>query len=492
MYFIGIDIGTSSTKTSLFDERCELIRSYTKSYKTDYPHPGWSEQNPDVWYEAACEGISAVIKGIETSLVKGIGASGQMHGLVILNSEDRVIRPAILWNDGRTEDETKFLNEAVGREKLSELTGNIAYAGFTAPKLLWLKKHEPENFGKIKKMMLPKDYINYRLTGVHSSDFSDASGTLLLDVKNRRWSQEMLDICGIADGQLPSLFESYECIGEVLPSEAKKLGLPEGVKVAAGAGDNAAAAIGTKTIGDGACNISLGTSGTVFIASDSFRADRNNGLHSFAHADGRYHLMACILSAASCNQWLMDKILLAEDYEKEQGMILPQELGNNRVFFLPYLMGERSPINDVNARGTFTGLSLETERKDLVLAVLEGVAFAIRDNVEIAGKLGIEIKESKVCGGGARSRLWLTILANVLNMRLRIPENEQGPSIGSAILAMVCCGVYADAAQACAQMEEAADFIEPVPSIAARYDEQYKKYSLLYPAMKPVFRAISQ
>lgn len=490
MYFIGIDIGTSSTKISLFDEKCRIIHSFSKDYETDYPCAGWSEQNPDIWYNAVSEGIPALVKGIDPSLIKGIGTGGQMHGLVILDEDDKVIRPAILWNDGRTEEETDYLNNEIGKERLAELTGNIAFAGFTAPKLLWLRKHEPENFKKINKIMLPKDYINYRLTGTHASDYSDASGMLLLDVKNKKWSQEMMDICQLTESQLPSLFESYECIGEVMPAEAKKLGLSAHVKVVAGAGDNAAAAIGTKTVGEGECNISLGTSGTIFISSESFREDENNGLHSFAHADGRFHLMGCILSAASCNKWLMDKVLFSKDYEKEQEKIELDDLGNNHVFFLPYLMGERSPINDVNARGTFTGLSLETERKDLVQAVLEGVSFAIRDNVEVARKLGIRIEESKVCGGGAKSRLWLKILANVLDMKLIIPHNEQGPSLGAAMLAMVGCGAYADVSQASEQMTEAVDIIDPEPTIVMRYDAQYKKYKQIYPTMKTLFKAI--
>ena len=333
-----------------------------------------------------------------------------MHGLVVLDKDDKVIRPAILWNDSRTAEETAWLNEKVGREKLSELTANIAFAGFTAPKLLWMKKNEPEDFARIDKIMLPKDYINYRLTGIHACDYSDASGMLLLDVKGRCWSEEMLKICDIDPAQMPHLYESYMPIGCVKPEIAQDFGMPADVKVAAGAGDNAAAAVGTGTVGGGACNISLGTSGTIFISSERFGVDPNNALHAFAHADGRYHLMGCMLSAASCNKWFCEDILNTQDYGKEQQPIIEGKLGLNHVYFLPYLMGERSPINDTDARGMFIGLTMDTSRADMVQAVLEGVAFAIRDSFEVALSLGIPIKRSMLCGGGAKSPLWQKII----------------------------------------------------------------------------------
>ncbi|MBR0081258.1 MAG: xylulokinase [Clostridia bacterium] len=490
MYYIGIDLGTSAVKLLLVTETGKIVGSVTREYPLSFPQPGWSEQSPADWWNAVTDGVRELTAGIDKSAVRAIGCGGQMHGLVALDEADNVIRPAILWNDGRTDAEVEYLNGGIGKDVLSARTANIAFAGFTAPKLLWMRNNEPENFAKIARIMLPKDYINYRLTGVHSCDYSDASGMLLLDVKNKRWSQEMLAVCGMTEAQMPRLFESYDVTGTLLPDVAETLGLSPAVKVVAGAGDNAAAAIGTGTVTDGACNISLGTSGTIFIASDRFGVDPFNALHAFAHANGRYHLMGCILSAASCNKWFCDEVLKTKDYAAEQVPITDEKLGRNRVFFLPYLMGERSPINDTNARGTFTGLSMDTTRADMVQAVLEGVAFAVRDCFEVAKSLGIPIESSKLCGGGAKSPLWRRIVANVLNIRLEIPQAEEGPGFGGAMLAMVGDGAYPDV-KACADaLVFTAKTVSPDPAIAARYEAQYQKYRTLYPALKDAFRAM--
>lgn len=490
MYYIGIDLGTSAVKLLLLDDMGTIVRAVSRDYPLEFPRPGWSQQKPEDWKTAVFDGMKELLSGVDAAKVAGIGAGGQMHGLVVLDKEDNVIRPAILWNDGRTAAETDYLNTVVGKDKLSALTANIAFAGFTAPKLLWLRSNEPENFKKIAKIMLPKDYINYVLTGVHCCDYSDASGMLLLDVAHKRWSKEMLDICGVAEGQMPRLFESFETVGTLLPSVAKELGLPETVKVCAGAGDNAAAAVGTGVVGEGGCNISLGTSGTVFISSKKFGVDPNNALHAFAHADGGFHLMGCMLSAASCNKWLCEDIFGTDNYALEQANITDDKLGNNHVYFLPYLMGERSPINDTNARGTFTGLTMDTTRSDLTQAVLEGVAFAIRDSVEVAKSLGIEIKTSMICGGGAKSPLWKKIMANVLNIELTSPASEQGPGMGGAMLSMVACGAYASVQEACDKLVTIASSVKPDPEIAARYEARYRQYRKIYPALKPVFPEI--
>ena len=487
MLFIGIDLGTSAAKLLLVDETGAILNEVTKEYPLSFPEPGWSEQAPEDWWKACLEGVPELLKGFDGAQVAGIGAGGQMHGLVALDERDAVIRPAILWNDGRTGEEVEYLNGEIGKARLSELTANIAFAGFTAPKILWMRRHEPENFARIRKIMLPKDYINYMLTGVHCCDYSDASGMLLLDVEHKRWSKEMLELCGISEEQMPRLFESFEVVGSLRPEAAAALGLPESVKVVAGAGDNAAAAVGTGVVGAGGCNLSLGTSGTVFISSDHFGVDPNNALHAFAHADGGYHLMGCMLSAASCNKWFCDEILKTTDYPAEQAEISDDKLGRNRVFFLPYLMGERSPINDVCARGTFTGMSMDTTRSDLVQAVLEGVAFAIRDSFEVARSLGLDIPSSKLCGGGAKSPLWRKIFANVLGIPLEMVKTEQGPGYGGAMLAMVGCGRYESVQAAADALVEVASVTEPDPELTARYEAQYRKFKEIYPALKAVF-----
>ena len=487
MYYIGIDLGTSALKLLLVDDHGQICNTVSKEYPLEFPQSGWSQQRPEDWKQAVMEGIPELLQGFEADQVEGIGAGGQMHGLVVLDENDQVIRPAILWNDGRTAKQVEYLNGVIGKQKLSQLTANIAFAGFTAPKILWMQENEPENFRKIAKIMLPKDYINYILTGVHSCDYSDASGMLLLDVENKRWSQEMLEICGLREDQMPALYESYEVTGTVLPQVAAQLGLPGGVKVVAGAGDNAAAAVGTGVVGSGGCNISLGTSGTIFISSQKFGVDPNNALHAFAHADGGWHLMGCMLSAASCNKWLCEDILNTNDYASEQLPITPDKLGNNRVFFLPYLMGERSPINDTNARGTFIGMSMDTTRADLVQAVLEGVAFAIRDSFEVARSLGIAIPTTKICGGGSKSALWRRIFANVLGISLELVKTEQGPGYGGAMLAMVGCGKYETVQAAADSLVEVAETVQPEPELTARYEQKYQQFKKIYPACRELF-----
>ena len=492
MLYIGIDLGTSAVKLLLMDGVGKILKIVFREYPLSFPHPGWSEQNPEDWLRETVAGIRELTADCDKTQVAGIGCGGQMHGLVVLDKNDAVLRPVILWNDGRTAEETTWLNTVIGKERLSAYTANIAFAGFTAPKLLWMRKHEPELFSKIDKIMLPKDYLNYMLTGVHCTDVSDASGMLLFDVKNKCWSPEMLEICGVKESQMAKVFESYEVVGTLKPEMAEQLGLTERVRVCAGAGDNAAAAVGTGTVGEGACNISLGTSGTIFISSRDFRVDSNNALHAFAHADGSYHLMGCMLSAASCNKWWMDDIIGTKDYAVEQSPITTEKLGRNHVFFLPYLMGERSPINDTNARGTFTGLTMDTSRADMTQAVLEGVAFAIRDSLEVARSLGIELKTSRICGGGAKSPLWRTILANVCDLELELIESEEGPGYGGAMLAAVSCGEYPTVEDAASKLVKVTGRVRPNPELAGRYETRYQAFRQIYPALKAVFPLLNR
>ena len=492
MYYIGIDLGTSSIKLLLVDETGQIWHTVTREYPLLFPQPGWSEQEPAHWWQAVREGIPALLQGFDAAKVAGIGAGGQMHGLVALDEADQVIRPAILWNDGRTFREVDYLNDTIGRERLSALTANIAFAGFTAPKLLWMRRNEPENFRRIRRIMLPKDYINYKLTGVHCCDYSDASGMLLLDVQHKCWSREMLDICGITEEQMPRLYESFQCVGTLLPEVAAELGLPADVKACAGAGDNAAAAVGTGVVGAGGCNISLGTSGTIFISSDKFGVDPHNGLHAFAHADGGYHLMGCMLSAASCNKWFMEDILGSDDYAGLQTQITPDKLGRSHVYFLPYLMGERSPINDTSARGTFIGMTMDTSRADMLQAVLEGVAFAIRDSFEVARSLGIAIPRSMICGGGSKSPLWRQMIADILGIPLDIPVTEQGPGYGGAMLAMVACGVFESVQQAADKLVRVKDTVQPDPERVALYEKRYQQFRQIYPACRELFKVLER
>ena len=491
MYYIGIDLGTSAVKLLLMDGEGKILNVVSREYPLMFPQPGWSEQDPDAWIRETWAGIAELTEGFDKSRIAGIGAGGQMHGLVVLDENDQVIRPAILWNDGRTSAEVDYLNNEIGKDVLSQYTANIAFAGFTAPKILWMRGNEPENYARIRKIMLPKDYVNYRLSGVHCTDYSDASGMLLLDVKNKCWSKKMLEICGVSEEQMPQLFESYEPVGMILPEVAEELGLPKSVVIAAGAGDNAAAAVGTGTVGEGACNISVGTSGTIFISSNHFSVDSNNALHSFAHADGHYHLMGCILSAASCNKWWMEDILKTSDFSGEQAGITEAKLGRNHVFFLPYLMGERSPINDTNARGTFTGITMDNTRADLTQAVLEGVAFAIRDCLEVARSQGIQIAKSRICGGGAKSPLWRKMFANICNLEIESIAAEEGPGYGGAMLAMVACGEYPDVKTIANHFVKVTQVEKPDPELTSRYEERYQQFKAIYPSVKELFRTLA-
>lgn len=488
MLYVGIDLGTSAVKLLLMNAEGKIENVVSKEYPLYFPHPGWSEQNPEDWWEMTVQGLNELTENFDKSQIAGISFGGQMHGLVILDESNQVIRPAILWNDGRSIKQTEYLNTVIGKDTLSKYTANIAFAGFTAPKILWVKENEPDNFKRIRKIMLPKDFLAYKLSGVHCTDMSDASGMLLFDVKNRCWSKEMLDICGIREEQVAKIYESYETVGTILPEIADELGFADTVKIVAGAGDNAAAAVGTGTVGDGMCNISLGTSGTIFVSSREFGVDANNGLHAFAHADGYYHLMGCMLSAASCNKWWMDEIIGTKDYKGEQAKI--DKLGENNIFFLPYLMGERSPHNNPNARGTFIGLTMDSTRADMTQAVLEGVAFAIRDSFEIAKSLGVVIERTKICGGGAKSPLWKKMIANILGIKVDVLESEEGPGYGAAILAAVANGEYASVEEAASRLVKVVDTVEPEPELVQKYNEKYRKFAKIYPQLKDLFSEI--
>ena len=457
--YIGIDLGTSAVKLILIDESGAILKTISKCYPLLHPFPGWSEQNPEDWWAAVCDGLAELTTDCEKNDIAGIGVGGQMHGLVMLDENDTVLRPAILWNDTRTGKQTDALNNGFGKEQLHALTGNIAFAGFTAPKILWVRENEPGLFARCKKICLPKDYINYKLTGVFATDVSDASGTLYFDVEHRCWSKPMLQLLGVDDAMLPTVFESGDVIGRT-----SLFGLD--AAVVAGAGDNAAAAIGTNTVREGQCNISLGTSGTVFLPTDGFVKTANPALHAFCHANGKWHFMGCILSAASCNQWL-NEIILQSNYKLGVGD------PGTALYFLPYLSGERCPHNNGDVRGAFVGLTHTTTREDLQSAVLEGVSFAIKDCIALCPGT---ISCATVCGGGTKSKVWMQILANILGVELQIIDNE-GPAYGGALLA---------AGKSFLPRINAV--VKPEAALTAIYNEKYQRFRALYPLLRDFYK----
>ncbi|MBR6360692.1 MAG: xylulokinase [Clostridia bacterium] len=472
-YYIGLDVGTSSVKAMLTDGK-SITGSVSRDYPLSLPKPGWSEQNPEDWLRESVSAIEELTAGIDKSAVRAISFSGQMHGLVMLDKDDKPIRPALLWNDGRSEKQTAYLNNEKGREFLLEKTGNIAFAGFTAPKLLWVYENEPENFAKAEKICLPKDYVAYMLSGVFATDTSDAAGTLYFDTENRRWSKEMLELLNIDESKLPKVYESYEAVGTLKKEYADKLGLPESVKIVIGAGDNAASAIGTGTVNDGDCNISLGTSGTVFVCSDRFNCDKKNAIHSFCSANGKYHYLACTLTAASSQKWWIEDILKS-GYDFDISTLE----GKSDVLFLPYLMGERSPVNDTAVRGVFAGLSMNTSREEMTLAVLEGVAFSLKENIEIIKSLGVDIHKSKICGGGTRNKFWVQLCADILGIDIEIPEFEHGGVLGACILAAKGCAD--DISPAFYGIKET---VHPDKAMNEFYEKKYGRYLKMYPLAK--------
>lgn len=484
--YIGVDLGTSAVKLLLMKKNGEIVKIVSKEYPLYMNDEGWSEQNPSDWWKAVKAGIKELSDSVDVSLIKAISFSGQMHGLVILDEKDNILRNAILWNDQRTQKQCDYLN-GLGLDNLIDNTANIALTGFTAPKILWVKENEPEIFNKISKIMLPKDYIAYMLSGVFATDVSDASGMLLLDVKNRKWSEYMMDLLDINENQLPRLFESYEVIGNVSKKAAEETGLSTDVKVVIGGGDQAVGAVGTGTVENNMCSVSLGTSGVVYVASDKFKVKYGKDiLHSFCDATGKYHMMGVTLSAAGSNKWWMEEILKTKDNQAEQENIT--ELGKNKVFFLPYLNGERSPHNDPDAKGAFIGLNMTTSRENMTQAVLEGVAFSLRDSLETVRALGIDVKKVRLTGGGAKSKLWRNIIANIFNTDVEIINCEEGPAFGAAILAMTGDKAFKSVEEAAKNLIQVVETISPSIELVELYNERYEIYKRLYPSLKEYFK----
>ena len=470
---VGLDVGTTGVKALRISADGEVLSRAEEEYPLSTPQPGWAEQDPEDWWRAA----DAALAQVGGEGVAGIGLSGQMHGLVALDEADHVLRPAILWNDQRTGAECAEIEALFGLRRLVQLTGNRALPGFTAPKLVWLRKHEPDIYARIAHVLLPKDYVRLRLTGERATDVADASGTLLFDVARRGWSQEVVQALGIPGEWLPAALESPTVSGETA----------DGVPVAAGAGDQAAGALGVGVDRPGPLSVVLGTSGVVFAALPSFGADPDGRVHAFCHAaPGGWHAMGVMLSAAGSLGWLRGVVAPGEPADDVVAEADAWPPGIEGLTFLPYLAGERTPHVDPNARGAFTGLSLRHDRGALVRAVLEGVAFGLRDSLELLRGLGVEPASARVSGGGARSELWLRIVASVLELSLERTAAEEGAAFGAALLGGVGAGVFADVHEAVAATVRVRDTIEPEPEWIEPYAGAYQRFRSLYPALRPL------
>jgi xylulokinase len=491
MYFIGVDLGTSAVKTLLMDEKGTVVKVCAREYPLYIYDNGWSEQSPEDWFTYTTEALRELTDGIDSAAIESVSFSGQMHGLVMLDENDSVIRRAVLWNDQRTAKQCAYLNETVGRKALIDNTGNVALTGFTAPKILWVKENEPDNFARARKIMLPKDYIAYLLSGVFATDYSDASGMLLLDVANKRWSDFMLNICGITADQLPALYPSYAPVGTITEYASSLTGLSTRVKVVIGGGDQAVGAVGSGTVVNNMCSVSLGTSGVVFAAMDTFKADYGPGaLHSFCSATGDYHMMGVTLAAAGSNKWWVENILGSADYADEQKGT--GETVRGRVFFLPYLNGERTPKNDPDALGAFVGMRMSSERGDMTRAVMEGVSFSLRDTLEIMRGLGADVSVVRIYGGGAKSPLWCRMTADIFNARVEKINLSEGAAFGAAILAAVGAGAFPTVKDACAELIKVTDVYEPNTRAVESYNKRYRIYTKLYDDLKDTFKMINR
>jgi len=470
---VGLDVGTTGVKALTVSAEGDVLTQVEEAYPLSTPQPGWAEQDPEDWWRAA----ESALEGLGVADLAGVGLTGQMHGLVVLDERERVLRPAILWNDQRTGAECAEIEERLGLGRLVELTGNRAMPGFTAPKLLWLRRHEPEVYERIAHVLLPKDYVRLRLTGEHAIDATDASGTLLFDVAARHWSDDVLAALEIRREWLPSVVESSVVAGHT----------PDGIPVAAGAGDQAAGALGVGVDRPGPLSVVLGTSGVVFAALEAFAADPEGRLHSFCHAvPGAWHAMGVMLSAAGSLRWLRDAVAPGKSFEILTGEAEPWPPGAEGLVFLPYLAGERTPHADPNARGAFVGLSLRHDRGALARAVLEGVAFGLRDSLELLKELGVDPQVGRVSGGGARSDLWLRIVASVLGVPLERAVVDEGAAYGAALLGGVAAGVFADVHEAVAACVRVRGRIDPEPAWADRYASGYERFRALYPALRPL------
>ncbi len=483
--YIGIDLGTSSVKTILVSIDGAIIKIVSKNYDLFFPQPSWSEQNPNDWYLQTITALKELVVGYEDQ-IKGISFSGQMHGLVILDEHDQILRNAILWNDQRTTKEVEYLNNEIGIDRLLEYTGNIALTGLTAPKILWIKNNEPEIYNKIHKIMLPKDYLVYKLSGQFVSDVSDSSGTLYFDCKNKQYSPQMLNILGINSSMLPKVFESYEVVGLLTQEHKDLLNIKQDVKIIAGGGDQAAGAVGMGIVNNGECSISLGTSGVIFVSSDIYKVDNKNYLQSYAHANGKYHVMSVMLNAAGTIKWWNETIFNDDDYNSFYQRISETQIDDS-VFFLPYLSGERSPINDPYAKGVLFGLAVHHKKANIDRAVVEGVTFSLKQSFDLIVDLGVNIESVRITGGGSKSKVWAQMISDILDVKVIKISTEEGPALGAAILAMVGCQEYKNVNEACAAVIKLDKEFNPIIENTKKYNAKFKTYIELYPANIKLF-----
>jgi xylulokinase len=504
--FLGIDVGTSGTKTIAMREDGDILASATSEYPLSSPKPGWSEQEPEDWWQATLDSVKKVLKAgrVKPEDIAGIGLSGQMHGSVFLDKQGNVIRPAILWNDQRTAAEcAEIEKKAGGREKLIGLVANPALTGFTAPKILWLRKNEPKHFDKTVRILLPKDYVRYRLTGEFATEVSDASGTLLLDVKNRQWSKSLLDKLDLPLSLLPKVYESEEVTGQVTSAAAKLLGIKAGVPVVGGGGDQAAGAVGNGIVKRGVISATMGTSGVVFAHSDELQIDPQGRVHTFCHAvRDKWHVMGVVLSAGGSLQWYRNQLGQAEIAASKKIKTDPYNLltdqaaeappGCEGLFFLPYLTGERTPHADPHARGAWIGLSLRHGPAHLVRSVMEGATYAMRDCLEIINDMKIPIREIRLSGGGARSKFWRQMQADVYGRRVVTINAEEGPAYGVALLAAAGIGAYKGVVEACTAAIKVQHSTDPLAEAKRIYTKCYPMYGRLYKSLKPDFAELTR
>lgn len=483
--YIGIDLGTSGVKLLLLSEKGEVKRTVVRKYETIMPKPLWTEQDPNQWFEQTMDGLIELVKGYEEK-IRAISFSGQMHGMVLLDREDQVIRHAILWNDQRTHFEVETLNQQIGFEKIIEETGNIAVTGLTAPKVLWVYHNEFENFKRISKVMLPKDYLVYKLSGIYATDVSDVSGTLYYDVKNKRYSKVMMDAIHLDVAQMPPVFESSAVIGDLKEEIKDLLKIKHHVKIIIGGGDQALGAIGVGVVHDGETSLSLGTSGVVLTAMDQFHVDFESQMQAYSHANGKYLMMGVTLNAAGALNWWNDKIFQTNDFDKifQNAARIHIE---DTLYFLPYLSGERAPINDPFAQGVLLGIRQEHKKENIDLAVIEGISFNLKQIFENIKSKGVVTDKIKITGGGAKNDVWVQMLADILDTKVQTILIEEGPALGAGILAMVGDGLYPDVSSACHVVVRISQTFIPKPDKALSYRKKYQKYISIYPIVKQLF-----